>query len=136
MGAPCSDRLRSAGGGVMSTIVAAIGSHAIHRPNVTAIRYLGDGENVSEEISYFELDRRCRAGSAELLRLGLQGERIVVACNPGVDYAVTILACLYAGAVAVPLHPIRGRAIDRLQAIVSDCSPSAVVPDTPAAATS
>src|SRR4051812_31121138 len=62
-------------------------------PNWTAVQ-------ASEEtLSYGELFARASAG-AESLR---GAERVAIALEPGLDFAIALHACLLAGAAAVPL---------------------------------
>jgi amino acid adenylation domain-containing protein len=52
---------------------------------------------------------------------GAAGKRVLVLHAPGLDYIVSLFACLYAGAVAVPAYPPRaGRPMLRLRSILAD----------------
>lgn len=65
--------------------------------------YNGDGEDQTE-LTYRELDTRARAIAADLQQRGAAGERVLVLCRPGLDSIAGYFGCLYAGAVAVPVH--------------------------------
>lgn len=75
-------------------------------------------------ISYAELDREARAVAARLQQLGATGERALLLYQPGREYIVGFLGCLYAGVVAVPAYPPNparlGRTLPRLQAIAAN----------------
>ncbi|MBS9534141.1 fatty acyl-AMP ligase [Mycobacterium sp. M1] len=78
--------------------------------------YNGDDDGRSE-LSYRELDRRARAIAANLQRHGAAGERVLVMVRPGLDFIAGFFGCLYAGAIAVPVHQ---KLAPRLQVVVPD----------------
>ena len=56
------------------------------------------------QVSYGELARAARAGADELRRRGvLRGERVGIALAPGIEFAQALHACMFLGAVAVPI---------------------------------
>jgi acyl-CoA synthetase (AMP-forming)/AMP-acid ligase II len=65
--------------------------------------YNGDDEDRSQ-LTYHELDIKARAIGASLQQRGAAGERVLVICRPGLDAVASFFGCLYAGAVAVPVH--------------------------------
>ncbi|MFM0502678.1 amino acid adenylation domain-containing protein [Paraburkholderia caffeinilytica] len=82
---------------------------------------------------YAELDRRATA-LATHLRHGsggaVQGARVLLMMDSGVDYVTAFFGCLYAGAIAVPAYPpesLRGHHLTRLQAIAADADAAFVV---------
>ncbi|OMC08810.1 fatty-acid--CoA ligase [Mycolicibacter heraklionensis] len=78
--------------------------------------YNGDDEGRSE-LSFRELDRRARAIAANLQRYDISGERVLVLVRPGLDFIAGFFGCLYAGAVAVPVHQ---KLAPRLAVVVPD----------------
>ncbi|MHA7649722.1 AMP-binding protein [Mycobacterium sp. ML4] len=83
-------------------------------------RYAPGGEEHSQ-ISYRELDVKARATAAVLQEQGAVGERVLVLCPAGLDFLVGFFGCLYAGAVAVPVHPpVRDRVIGRVSSIIAN----------------
>lgn len=78
--------------------------------------YQGDDQD-RQELTYRELDERARAIAARLQRLGAAGERVLVLCRPGLDGIAGFFGCVYAGAVAVPIHE---RMAPRLSSVVPD----------------
>lgn len=78
--------------------------------------YEGDGDH-SSELTFRDLDTRARAIAAELQRKGATGERVLVLCRPGLDHIAGFFGCIYAGAVAVPVHE---RLAPRLSSVVPD----------------
>ncbi|MCA4722432.1 fatty acyl-AMP ligase [Mycolicibacterium fortuitum] len=78
--------------------------------------YDGDDQNRTE-LTYRDLDRRARTIAATLQRQGAAGERVLVLCRPGLDSVAGFFGCVYAGAVAVPVHE---RLAPRLSSVVPD----------------
>ncbi|MEO9094458.1 MAG: AMP-binding protein, partial [Microbacteriaceae bacterium] len=78
--------------------------------------YNGDDEDRSQ-LTYHELDIRARAIASNLQQQGAAGERVLVFCRPGLDGIAGFFGCLYAGAVAVPVHQ---RLAPRLSSVVPD----------------
>lgn len=93
-----------------------------------AVASLDDEGGIAAELSYAELDAAARRLGAHLQARGLQGERALLLLPTGLEYVVAFLGCLYAGVTAVPLYPPKLSKPDiRLQAIIADCSPAAVL---------
>jgi rifamycin polyketide synthase modules 1, 2 and 3 len=107
---------------------------AEHDPDRVAYRFVdyGEaGESVVSEISYGELDRRARASAVAMATAGTSGDRVMVACSPGLPYIAALYGCLYAGMIAVPASPPGPtRNFERLDAIARDCGATIVVSDT------
>ncbi|OBB33398.1 fatty-acid--CoA ligase [Mycolicibacterium peregrinum] len=78
--------------------------------------YDGDDQNRTQ-LTYRDLDRRACAIASTLQDLGAAGERVLVLCRPGLDSVAGFFGCIYAGAVAVPVHE---RLAPRLSAVVPD----------------
>lgn len=78
--------------------------------------YDGDDQNRTQ-LTYRELDRRARSIASTLQELGAAGERVLVLCRPGLDSVAGFFGCIYAGAVAVPVHE---RLAPRLSSVVPD----------------
>lgn len=89
-------------------------------------RYSGEahgeaGAEVHSRLTYRELDIKARAIASTLQRQGAAGERVLVLCPSGLDFIAGFFGCIYAGAVAVPVHPpVHSRVIGRVASIVAD----------------
>jgi phthiocerol/phenolphthiocerol synthesis type-I polyketide synthase C len=82
--------------------------------------YSPGGEEHSR-LTYHELDIKARAIASTLQRQGAAGERVLVLCPSGLDFIAGFFGCIYAGAVAVPVHPpVHNRVIGRVASIVTD----------------
>lgn len=94
-----------------------------------AFSYHGDGVDESR-LTFRELDVRARALAAHLQQHGAAGQRVLVFCRPGLDAITGYFGCLYAGAIAVPVHE---RLAPRLSSVIPDARAGFAVaaPDTP-----
>jgi phthiocerol/phenolphthiocerol synthesis type-I polyketide synthase C len=85
-----------------------------------AFDFTADGEE-HRRLTYDELDIRARTIASTLQRQGAAGERVLLLCPSGLDFIAGFFGCLYAGAVAVPLHPpVRNKWIGRIGSIVTN----------------
>ena len=77
-----------------------------------------------ESLTFGELDRRARAVAQGVSAQVGPGDRVLVLCPPGLDYAIAFYGCLYAGCVAVPAFPPDAGRVrregERLSVIVAD----------------
>ncbi|WP_048876894.1 AMP-binding protein, partial [Saccharomonospora saliphila] len=113
------------------SLVSALRDHARTRPDHPALVLLADGETEHARLSYARLDARARTLAARMQRDGLAGERVLILLPTSVEYVVSLLACLYSGAIAVPVSPpAKGAHRERVEHVVADCRPAvAIVPD-------
>jgi acyl-CoA synthetase (AMP-forming)/AMP-acid ligase II len=89
----------------------------VYRDKVAfSFSYNGDDENRTQ-LTYQELDFKARAIASRLQHQGAAGERVLVLCRPGLDHVAGFFGCIYAGAVAVPVHE---RLAPRLSSVVPD----------------
>ena len=91
--------------GDCQTLVAVLSWRAEAHPELPAFTFLRDGECDEQTLSYRELHDRAMALAGRLAAAGAVGEPVLLVFEPGVDYVVAFFACLYAGAVAVPVYP-------------------------------
>jgi len=82
-------------------------------PDFPAFAFLNDGETVSAELTFRQLDTRARPVAASLRGHAVQGDRALLLYPPGLDFIQAFWGCLYAGIVAVPLFPPRRNRNDR-----------------------
>ncbi|ORW17621.1 beta-ketoacyl synthase [Mycobacterium nebraskense] len=107
------------------TLVGQLQQRAARYRDKLAFTYSRDGEEQGvSRLSYQELDAHARQIASTLQRLGAAGERVLVLCPPGLDFVAGLFGCLYAGAVAVPMHPpVRDHLVPRVEAIIADAQP-------------
>ncbi len=114
-----------------TTLVDAIRAHARQRPDAPACTFLADGEAEAGELTYRQLDLRVRAVAAYLRAIAEPGDRALLLYPPGLEFVTALLACLFAGVVAVPTFPPRARrGDDRLRAVAADAGPTVVLTES------
>ncbi|MCP1197093.1 amino acid adenylation domain-containing protein, partial [Acetobacter senegalensis] len=113
-----------------ATLPALFQNRAVQDPDAVALSFLGDGEQVTDELNNAELDRWARAVAADLSNRAEVGERVLLTLPSGPEFVAAFLGCLYAGMIAVPAFP--GEAghqhhLARLEGMVDDCEPAVVL---------
>ena len=76
----------------------------------------------AQQLTYGELDRLARSLAVWLQRSNESGRPVVICMDTGPHFAVSVLGCLYAGAIAVPVPPpgISRAAVERTAAIAEE----------------
>jgi phthiocerol/phenolphthiocerol synthesis type-I polyketide synthase C len=93
-----------------------------------AFRFLVDGESEEVRVTYGVLNGQALAIAAALHREGFAGKRVIMLYPPGLSFVSALFGCFYSGAIAVPSDmPRSRRPITRLEGIVSDCEPAAIL---------
>ncbi|UXA07681.1 SDR family NAD(P)-dependent oxidoreductase [Mycobacterium sp. SMC-2] len=107
------------------TLVGQLQQRAARYRDKLAFTFSRDGEEKEvSRLSYQQLDAHAQQIASNLQRLGAAGERVLVLCQPGLDFVAALFGCLYAGAVAVPMHPpVRDHLVPRVEAIITDAQP-------------
>jgi acyl-CoA synthetase (AMP-forming)/AMP-acid ligase II len=101
---------------------------AEHSGNNIAFGYLGDGEVMSESISYATLYRKASQLAATLIEKNLSEQRVILCIPQDIQFIVAFFACLYARAIAVPvLVPRPNRSLSTLLSIMKDCHPALII---------
>lgn len=77
-------------------------------PDVVAYTFRSSRGEISESVTYRQLDLRARAFAAYLATCTVPGDRVLLLYPAGIDYVVAFFGSLYAGAVAVPSYPPTG----------------------------
>ena len=102
--------------------------HARAIPDQVAYRFLRDGRDDEEIITFAGLDVAARAAAATLQWHCAPGDRVLILLKPGLDYVIGFMGCLYAGLIAVPAYPPGAtKTLDRLDGILADCHPTAAL---------
>ncbi|HBI21673.1 MAG TPA: hypothetical protein DDY37_03660, partial [Legionella sp.] len=92
-----------------------------------ALFTLDDKANIVTRHSFLDLQKKAMEVAQLLIDNELQGTRVVLLFPAGFDFIVSILACFYAKAIAVPLNIPHGKQMSRVSHVISDCTPSAVL---------
>ncbi len=108
----------------LGDITAVLAHRAVQTPEQTAYLFLKNGQIEQSRLSYARLDQKARAVAARIQAAGVGDEPVLLIYPPGLDYIVAFLGALYAGALAVPVHPphpVRPeRTVPRLREIIKD----------------
>ena len=81
--------------------------------------------DLEERMTYSALDQHARAIAAELQIRGAQpGDRILLLFSPGLPFIQAFFGCLYAGCIAVPIHPpAQKKLLEKAHRIISNAKP-------------
>lgn len=88
-----------------ATLIDALRWRAEHETDRLAYRFLPDGETNEIVLTYGELDHRARTIAAHLQSLQRRGDRALVVYPAGLEFIAAYFGCLYAGSMAVIVHP-------------------------------
>ena len=113
---------------MFSDVRNALGQHASNEPDATLYTFLVNRDDKEVRLTRAEADHFARSFASGLRELNLEGERILICLPSGLEYVISVLGCLYAGAIAVPaLPPARDSEWQRIDRIKRDCNPRAVI---------
>lgn len=102
-------------------LTSLLDQRAADHPERLAYRFLSDGEESESMLNFQALRQQARSRAASLLGAGATGQPVLLIEPPGLDFVTGLFACWYAGAIAVPAYPPRGkRHRQRLEAILHD----------------
>ncbi|MFB9305844.1 AMP-binding protein [Kibdelosporangium philippinense] len=112
------------------SIFELISRRAGENPNRVSYTMLDEDLQVTESLTYAQLDRQSRQLAGQLLKHE-PGTRALILVPSTISFMVAFLGCLHAGVVAVPApvpdaNQIKQRS-PRLRAIAQDCAPKIVI---------
>lgn len=115
------------------SLVDRLEAHTEHHPEHPLYTFLDDaGQRVT--LSRAEFRTRVQGLAERLVESGLTGKRALLLYPPGLDYIAALWACWYASVVAIPAYPPDPtrltRTLPRLEAIIADSEPHAVLTDS------
>ena len=116
-----------------STFVRLVRQKVNLHPEKQVYIFLSNTGEITEEISFRDLDLKVRTLAANLQENFRPGERILLLYPSGIDYITAFLGCLYAGLIAIPANPPRlskhNRGFARLNGIINDIDAKAILSD-------
>ncbi|MEZ0362621.1 SDR family NAD(P)-dependent oxidoreductase [Mycobacterium sp. pUA109] len=112
-------------GSARRTLVDLLQQQSARYRDKVAFGFSCDGdEHHTGQLTFRELDAAARRIASGLSRQGAAGNRVLLLCPPGLDFIAGMFGCLYAGAIAVPVHPpMREHLVPRVASIVADLQP-------------
>lgn len=111
-----------------STLVDVLRWRAEHQPDRCAYTFLPDGETEEVNLTYGQFDQQARAVAAQLQQQGLTGQQALLIFPAGLENAIALLGCMYAGVVPVLTFPPRpGRPLTPLQNAATDARAAVVL---------
>lgn len=122
-----SGKAESLGAVTVETVVDALRARSVRMPHRAVFTFLSDGEAEEPSLTAAILDVKARAVAARLRAEVEPGSRALLLFAPGQDFIIAFFGCLYAGVLAVPAPPQRGRGMLRLAGIAEDAQPAAVL---------
>lgn len=112
----------------MDNIVKVINQQAQEDPNSLIYSFLNDKLNVTDSLTYQELNTTAKSIAAKLQTYQVYGERILIILPQSLDYLKAFFGTLYAGAIAVPCCvPNRRKHSDRILKIIQDSKAKFVI---------
>ncbi|MDF5758944.1 fatty acyl-AMP ligase [Spongiactinospora sp. TRM90649] len=110
------------------TVSEAIRRGAVERPHQIAYGYLRDGEELSETITYAELDAAAEARAAAFAAMGLSGGSAVLLYPTGLEFVRALYGCMRARVSGAPAQvPSRRKGLERLRIIADDAGATTVL---------
>ncbi len=100
-------------------------------PDRTAYTFLGQGPDDTRALTCAELYRLAGAHARLLSNRVRRGDRVLLLQDNSLDFMIGFMACLFAGAIPVPVPPPDAsrlkRTLPRMRAVVADCDAAAVI---------
>ncbi|MBQ4835995.1 non-ribosomal peptide synthetase [Pseudoalteromonas luteoviolacea] len=111
-----------------NSLVDIVKHYAEVQPDKHAYRFLKNGEDVAQSLTYRELDLYARA-IASNLQAGATIERAMLVYSPGLEFVKAFFGCLYAGVASVPVYlpSARVESWQRLRGIMNDAEVQAIL---------
>lgn len=97
-------------------------------PASSAFTFLKNGEHVSIQITYSELERKAKSLAFLLQDRGLTNNKVLLLFSPGIDFIIAYYGCILAGAVAIPAYiPRVNQALTTIEGMVVDAKVDSVL---------
>ena len=108
-----------------NSLVDIIRHRAATEPDRHAYVFLANDLKESLVLRYSELDHFVSRMASRLQQFGIRDERVALLYPHGPDFLIALFACMFVGAVAVPILPARrpGQSLERMRSVLMDASP-------------
>jgi 8-amino-7-oxononanoate synthase len=108
------------------SLVDILQDHAENFPEHTAIKFIT--QKGWEGLTYVELNRKIKWVAQHLQDQVESNARAVIILPPGLNYVIALLACFYAGIIAVPIYPPRkNQHAHRVFSVIQDSNAALVI---------
>src|SRR4051812_18234977 len=88
------------------SLVELFSHHQKTHPDRELFTFLDSKGLESKSLSVSKIYSLAIQGACYLQSIGIEkNEKVVLLCNPGYDFVLAFMACLYSGVIAVPCYP-------------------------------
>lgn len=110
-----------------------IESNAQLYPEKIAYRFLNDMLIETSHCTYSDLIKKAKKVAGYLIDKSVQGERVLLMFNPGLDFTIAFFACLYTNCIPVPCYSARVviKNLNRFLSIIEDTEARFVLTELP-----
>lgn len=117
----------------LESISQVLSTRAREQPDQVVFGWIRDGLDLASTQTFLQLETQARRVAGALLSAGCQkGDRVLLLFGKGPEFITSFFACLYAGAVAVPICPPRpGQKLDYFEHIVGNACPKYALTNVP-----
>ena len=92
-----------------------------HKHAMIFIQYDNLDNIIEESINYKELEAQSKKIAYHLSLHSDKGDRVLILCEPGLDFIYSFFGCLFAGVIAVPSYiPYSSKLLNTLKSIIED----------------
>lgn len=111
-----------------NNIVEVLKWRAVNQPFKTAFCYINHQNSKKNTISYYHLHQRVVSLAKHLIQSNCYQKPVFLLFPSGIDFIISFFACLYAGAIAVPLSSSKQlKNIIRIDTIAVQCFPETIL---------
>lgn len=112
------------------TIIDILRRHAAQRPDAVAFRYLANGEDEVERLTFGQLAASAEQIGRHLMELEPPKARVLLCLDSGTNFIKAFLGCQLAGLVPISVDlPRPNRSVERLTSIVQKSGAAAYLTD-------
>ncbi len=114
-----------------ANLIELLRAGAADNPDTVAYRFLADGENETDALTWAQVDLRARTLGSYLEQITKPGDRAILLYPSGLEAVVAFLGCIYAGVCPTPAFPLQpGRPPTAFLALVKDAQTDIILTTT------
>ncbi len=73
------------------------------QPDDVAYIYLEDGDDIERTLTFGELYQQALRVAQGIREYAVEGDSVVLVYQPGLDFVISFVACVFSGVMAVPV---------------------------------